>query len=211
MNEDVEKEIWKTYTEFDLIQGSNLGNVRTLDRYVMRKDERKQFVKGHVLKQYRMKNGYMEAVFGVNGKTVHLRVHRVIASCFLPNTDGLPEVNHKDCDPTNNTVSNLEWCTHKQNIAYREKYGVSAKEAFGRPVVAINLKTLEVLQFESQREAARQLGASDGRINDVLKGRQKTTHGYWFIDADDNAVESTRVKFGDSVADKVAKLMAEIN
>lgn len=41
-----------------------------------------------------------------------------MAESFIPNPDRLPFVNHKDENPANNTVSNLEWCTAKYNSNY---------------------------------------------------------------------------------------------
>lgn len=73
-------------------------------------------------------------------------VHRIVATCFLPNPNNWLEVNHKDNDRTNNEVSNLEWCTRQYNIDYREKYGVPAKESakvLREPLFAVNLKTFE--------------------------------------------------------------------
>jgi|SRR5690554_1002267 len=43
------------------------------------------------------------------------RVHRLVAETFIDNPDNLPEVNHKDCDKSNNCVSNLEWVTSRGN------------------------------------------------------------------------------------------------
>lgn len=51
-----------------------------------------------------------------NRKTI--KVHRLVASAFLPNLDNLREINHKDFDKTNNNVSNLEWCTRTYNVRY---------------------------------------------------------------------------------------------
>lgn len=200
MNDD---EVWKTYPGIEWLQGSLFGEIRTLDRYVICNDGRKRLIKGRVLKQQIQKDGYMGVGFGMGGKVVYLLVHRVIAACFLDNPDNLPEVNHKNNNPMDNSVSNLEWCTHEYNIEYREKYGT----ALNRPVIAINLVTLEASHFPSQREAARQLGAYQPNIKDVIKGRYKSHRGYYFTNADSNAIENVRAKFGDSVASKVEELL----
>ena len=115
-----EKEIWKTYPEIPFIEASNLGNVRTVDHWVTYKNGVRRLVKGHVLKQNPDRYGYMLVQCNVNGKKINLLVHQVIAKSFIPNPLGLSEINHKDNNPKNNTVNNLEWCTHKYNMVYRE-------------------------------------------------------------------------------------------
>lgn len=50
-------------------------------------------------------------------------IHRLVANAFIPNPHNLPQVNHKDENPTNNAASNLEWCTAKYNM----NYGIGAK------------------------------------------------------------------------------------
>lgn len=45
-------------------------------------------------------------------------IHRLVAQAFIPNPDNLPCVNHKDENPNNNNVDNLEWCTQKYNCNY---------------------------------------------------------------------------------------------
>lgn len=211
MVDKAEKEIWKTYPDpkYNFIEASNLGRIRTKDRYVPGRNGSKRLIKGRVLKQQLNPNGYMYVTFKVNGKTVNLSVHRVIASSHLPNPDNLPEVNHKDNDPINNAVSNLEWCSRKYNEAYKKNFGTVQAEVFGRPVFAVDLETSKILRFETQTEAARQLGVGVRSINDVLKGRQKTTHDWWFCYADENAVKKVRAKFGDKAAEKVEELIGQ--
>lgn len=278
-----QKEVWKIYPKYPFIEASNLGRIRTKDRYVQVKGRGKRLIKGRILKQYSNGDDYVYVAFHTNGKTVHLRVHRIVATCFIPNPHGYPEINHLDNNPKNNSVSNLEWCTHEMNIAYKEKYGVSAKEAtkeLRKPLFAVNLETSEVLCFKSQGEAARQLGVSQGHIsrvikgelnqiggywftedkseitedkvreikakmifrggviaispetsdvfyfesqdeaahqlgvnisniNNVIKGKRNRAGGYWFAYADENAVEKAREKFGDEISEKVKELMVE--
>lgn len=205
-----DKEIWKTYPDYPFIEASNLGRIRTKDRYVTDRNGRKLHIKGRILKQYlNRKGGYMYVSFSVNEKTVHLQVHRVVAICFIPNPNNYPEVNHKDNDHTNNAMSNLEWCTRQYNLDYKKKCGTSPAQVQGHPVFAVDLNTGKVLRFESQCEAARQLGIFQGSISNVVKGKCNKTGGFWFCRADENTVEKTRSKFGDKIANKVEKLMRE--
>lgn len=205
----MDNEIWKMYPEFSFIEVSTIGMVRTLDRVVTTK-RGTRVVKGQILKQYRNRDGYIYVHFSVNGKTINRKVHRLVAQTFLQNPDNLPEINHKDNNPLNNNISNLEWCSRQYNIAYREKYGTPAKGSWGRPLFAVNLKTTEVSRFRSQSEAGRELGVNQGHFNSVIKGQRKTAGGYWFTNADSNAVEATKQKFGSEVADKVKDLMNEL-
>ena len=63
-------------------------------------------------------NGYHTVEFNENGKNKRVLVHRLVASVFIENPLGLPQVNHKDENKDNNNVSNLEWCTAKYNMSY---------------------------------------------------------------------------------------------
>lgn len=186
MNNSVES--WESHPDIGIIEVSNFGRVRTLDRIVPR-GKYTQFVKGLILKQYDNGNGYLHVVLSMNGKTVTKKVHRLVAETFISNPDNLTEVNHKDCNRANNNVENLEWCTRSYNRQYREKYGVSQTEALGNPVFAINLETLEVSHFRSQSEASRELGVFKQNVNNVIKGIIKQTGGYLFVNDDGHSVD----------------------
>ena len=43
--------------------------------------------------------------------------HRIMAKTFIPNDDNLPEVDHIDGDPMNNSLDNLQWITTQANNA----------------------------------------------------------------------------------------------
>lgn len=209
VNEAREQEVWRTYPDYDFIEVSNLGRVRTKDRYVPCRNGGKRLVKGRVLKQWLSHGGYLFVTFGANGKRVSLLVHRMVAICYIPNPDNLPEVNHIDNDRTNNVVSNLEWCTSQYNTDYKKNFGTSSTEVLGRPVIAIDLNSFKVLLFESQCEVAGQLGVFQSNVWKVVNGERNKTGGYWFCYADSSAVEKVRAKFGGKVAEKVEKLLSE--
>lgn len=68
------------------------------------------------MKPYVNHKGYLKIqLVDDNGVRKKLRVHRLVASAFLPNKGGLPEVNHLNFDKTDNRVENLEWVTGEQN------------------------------------------------------------------------------------------------
>jgi len=188
----METEIWKAHPEYAGIEVSTLGRVRTLDKMV-RNGRGTWFTKGRILKQHEDSDGYLRVSITNDGKRVSKRAHRLVAQTFIKNTDNLPQVNHKDCDRTNNNVSNLEWCSGLYNNQYRVKFGKSR----GVPVFAINLKTQEVSQFPSQAEAGRTLGVEKTNITGVVKGRLKQAGGYWFVNADSQAVEVVKSKLHD--------------
>lgn len=52
------------------------------------------------------------------GEYHHYMVHRLVAEAFIPNPQNHPIINHKDENPQNNRVDNLEWCTHSYNASY---------------------------------------------------------------------------------------------
>lgn len=188
-----EEEIWKSLPGVPGIEVSPLGMVRMLDK-VVSSESGTQFIKGRILKQSDNGKGYLKVNILIDGKWTTKKVHRLVAQTFIPNPDNLPEVNHIDYNRTNNNVKNLDWVTHEENIAYRDKLGHTARNNAPKlPVYAVNLKTQETLWFESQNEAGRELGINPGNINNVIKGRNQTC-GFWFTNDDNNAADTIKQK-----------------
>lgn len=62
--------------------------------------------------------GHQKVFLYVSGKRKTMFVHRLVAIAFLPNPNNYPAINHKDENPRNNSLDNLEWCTYKYNNNY---------------------------------------------------------------------------------------------
>lgn len=79
-------------------------------------------------------------------------LHRLVALAFVPNPDNKPFINHKDCNSFNNHFSNLEWCTHQENMDHAKDNGllnyVSAKKLTPELVKEIKLipKTISSIE-----------------------------------------------------------------
>ena len=104
-------------------------------------------------------------------------VHRLVALAFLPNTENLSQVNHKDECKTNNNLENLEWCDAKYNC----NYGTRNKRMSKTQSISIKQFTKDgvfIKEYPSMKEAARKLNISQGHISSCCKGKSKSAYGY---------------------------------
>lgn len=122
----------------------------------------------------------------VGGAIKRDRVHRFVAKYFIPNPRNKEFVNHKDGNKENNKVSNLEWCTPRENTLLAAKNGQIRTGKMFQRIIATHALSGEETEFNSQAEAAKLLGISNSEINKALRGKRKTSHGYKFKYADQN-------------------------
>lgn len=119
--------------------------------------------KGKILKPQVGTGGYLYVAISKEPNKFKLcRLHRVIASTFIPNPNNLPQINHIDEDKLNNQVSNLEWCTNSYNMNYgsrAQKFYESNKncKTLSKPVCQYNLEGDLIKIFPSAAEAARSI------------------------------------------------------
>lgn len=132
---------------------------------------------GKILTPMKNEYGYLQYTFCQNKIKKTFRIHRLVALYFIENPQNKPYVNHIDGDKTNNNVSNLEWCTAKENDEHARRTGLKVQE---KPIVAINVITDERICFKSVRECGGILGINAGTIVKILKGKRNKAHGYTF-------------------------------
>ena len=112
-------EEWRPIVGYEgLYEVSNTGQVRSFDRYVKYSNGRLHLHKGKVLSPIKDRDGYLQVNLCYSGRINSIKIHRLVAQAFIPNSDNLPYVNHKDEVKTNNSVDNLEWCDVKYNNNY---------------------------------------------------------------------------------------------
>ena len=161
-------EIWKDVAGYEgFYQVSNKGNVRSVDRRDLRGHRRG----GRILKPTYDKDGYLRVTLCKNGKHKTKKVHRLVAESFIPNPESLSHINHMDEVKDNNESSNLEWCTHRYNMNYGTLIERTA-QANSKKVKAINVKTGEVLIFNSVKEAGSE-GYGKGEVSKASRGIYK--------------------------------------
>lgn len=68
--------------------------------------------------------GYVHIELNEKGNTKTFLIHRLVAIVFIPNPNGLPEINHKDGNKENNNNWNLEWSTSSENQIHAYKKGL---------------------------------------------------------------------------------------
>lgn len=188
--EQKELEIWKTISNYEEYEISNLGRVKRLSYYKNVCNGGKQHCNERVLKPQKRKRGYLAVTLSKHGKIKSFLVHRLVAEAFVPNPNNYPQVNHKDENPTNNEATNLEWCNQYYNSNYgTSKYRIAAKLKNGvlsKPVEQYYKNGTFITEYPSAIEASRTLGLSVSGI--VLCCNKKYTHcgGYQWKYKNDN-------------------------
>jgi hypothetical protein len=174
-------EIWKDIDNYEgLYQISNFGRVKSLAKY-WRSGKDSVTLRFHKEKILCQQNhsGYLEVKLCNNRSKYYAKVHRLVCQAFLSNPENKPEVNHKDGNPSNNYLSNLEWCTHNENVQHAKKIGLILKDV-NHPASQLSLSQVYRLKIISKNmkadygywtRIAKSLCVSVGSVRDAQRNK----------------------------------------
>lgn len=168
-------EVWCDVPDYEgMYQVSNTGKVKSLSRIIKTSNGKLYHRKENILKPFYEKRGYMRVKLCKNGTEKMFCVHRLVATCFIPNVYNREQVNHIDGNKTNNNASNLEWCTNEQNMKHAWECGL--REHRKRKVRCLNNNEV----YSSIKEASLTLNIVESGISNVVRGVRKHYKGYKF-------------------------------
>ena len=149
---------------FEKYEVSNLGKIRNIKS-------------GKILKPWLHNNGYLMHCLYKNNKSKNLLLHRIVATAFIDNPEEKPCVNHIDENKLNNDLSNLEWCTVRENNVHGTRIKRAA-EKLSQKVIQLDLDDNVLNEFESMKQAERETGVFASHIGASCNGKRKSAGGY---------------------------------
>jgi hypothetical protein len=100
-----------------------------------------------------LKGGYYNISLLNGGNRKNMKVHRLVATTFIPNPENKSDVNHEDKNKLNNNVFNLTWMTRKENNQHKS-VGLIYKSNKNKPVNRLDSITGEILEKYNSIEDA---------------------------------------------------------
>jgi len=167
-------EEWRDIIGYEgLYQISNKGRVKSKARTIPYKDGRNRPVKTKYLKISLRDLYYCVDLSNANVRA-QIKLHRLLGKAFIPNPLNKPEINHKDGNKLNNDLSNLEWCTHAENMAHAINNGLCKS---GEDCTYSKLTKNQVIEIRKKyvpykypcSKLASEYGVNEGTIYYVVK------------------------------------------
>lgn len=135
---------YKTITSYPNYEVSDSGHIRNKHT-------------GRVLQPQVITKGYHSVRLYHQGNGKSLKVHRLVALAFVDGYFDGAQVNHIDCDKTNNHYSNLEWCTGQANHDHKMSNGLNVA-----PRKWSELTYDKVLKLHSEGKSTRAIATLTG-------------------------------------------------
>lgn len=160
--------VWKVIPEYPSYEASNHGEIRNSTTK-------------KTLKPFHVPDGYSQVRLSLGSRKDFkvCRVHRLVASAWIPNVDNKETVNHKNTNKHDNSIENLEWMTHKEQSLH---YAELQRQNNAPPVekYATNNEDIEGEQWKLMVDFPTYMISSKGRLKNpkglILRGHTKTTY-----------------------------------
>ena len=160
---------WRDIEGFDMYEVNTQGQVRR---------------KAQILKPGSIPTGHLTvSLCRGKGKPKSMYVHRLVALAFLKNLDNKPLVNHKNGNPKDNRLDNLEWATYSENIAHGYQSN-GRRTPHELKVTAVDDAGELVMSFRSGADAAKMLGVTTAAIWSAIRRNGKCAGYQWIRHAD---------------------------
>lgn len=173
--ENLENEVWKDIIDYNgEYQISNLGRIKSF-----------KYNTPKILAPYVNSTGYVMAYLQKGPKRKGFLLHRQIAIHFIPNLENKPCINHRNGIKTDNSLSNLEWCTYSENMKHAFDNGLNKHTDQWRETMKengtklINPKTGKILR--SIKELAVMIGKDRSCVSRMLSGENKNITGFTYL------------------------------
>ena len=145
------------------------------------------YKEGRWLSPHNRKWWYLKVSLYKNKKMYSPEIQRLVALTHIPNPENKPQVNHIDWNTANNHISNLEWCTNREN-AIHAQYTLKTRSTpeqidkirkiCSKPVMQMTREWILCKIYPSAIEAARQNKMHQGSISSCA--RWNTEYAYWY-------------------------------
>ena len=169
---------------------SSDGFIKSNDRFG--KDGRR--LKSVILKPWLGNHGYLTVSLMIDGKNHRCLVHRLVAEVFLDKAPFNAEIDHKDGNKLNNSASNLEWVTRKENLRraknlglitvselqkkHRQQISIIGRETGKKSISQFSLDGKLIKTYEAVSDACREWDFEPSALSRAASGKQKTSYGY---------------------------------
>lgn len=176
------EETWKDIVGYGDYKISNTGRIIRKGMVIQRKNYGDFYSPQEELKLSKDKDGYLKTALRKDGKRKYLRVHRLVATTFIPNPNNLPVVNHINGIKNDNRVENLEWCTVSQNTRHAfDTLGREGNQTTNKAVIMIDKQSRENIKvFGSIKEASEYVGVHISSVWRALQIEDATCKGYYW-------------------------------
>lgn len=131
-----------------------------------------------MLKPRQNKEGYWHLDLTKDKKRHGRFIHRLVATTFIPNPENKPQINHIDFNPANCHVSNLEWCTPRENVQHTIRHGRKAPQPKGEDNKNSKLTNEQVREIKRlygsmlTRDLAIMFGITSRNIRYIISGKR---------------------------------------